>query len=482
MSETISTTVTNDMRLILSPDQIGREGEHNSAVFKIVSQPASLDPLACRAEVQIAGKKTYRLVTDGEFSLTNDITEVSGIGTLQLVYSNGDDILRKTTQATFHVSSSINAIDPSDPTFQDGLAQLQTAAFVAVTGTDSAATFYNLAGQPVGALPYPPGQGGGLDEATANLLYVRRDGTNTVVGDLRLLSEQGIDGAIGIVLGGRQATIGWENGTVLRRGTAGEGVYIADNNGANRTPVITQQNGDLTYLRRDGGQMTGPLITATGSGATNPGLGVGDNATGFYRAGGTLLLSVGGAMYTQWLQSPPSQMLTVPLNMATQAIQNLADPRAGAPGVMDAVNRRSMDAAVAGVPRPNSRTYLSNNVDLTTTAQVLIDQLFPVSDNAPRTVTVTFFPTFEGGTPSQFHDLIFTCSIAPLIEARCTVYPTANAYMQSPVRFAGTVTPAGNSIQVQMTVRLAAAVTGTLSIIGSGTDKRSYVTIEEQQN
>lgn len=492
----VRVAVLPDMSLHIAPTDIGRQGEHNSCVFRITRQPESLDGLACRAEVSIGGKKTYRLVIDGAFNLTNDITEVSGPGTLQLVYSDGTEVIRKTTLASFHVTTSIDAVDPSDPTFQDGLAQLQSQAFASVIdpppGGD-VATFFNISGSPAGYLRFPTAvTGGDLTEERADTLYLRLTGASMMQGSVGIA---GANRGITWEDSGRQGAL-YSTGTqlVLRLPEGDPPFVIEPNSGSAglRSPVLTQQAGDTryvlpqaldAYLLRAGGQMTGPLITATGTGLTNPGLGIGDNGTGFYRTGGTLLLSVGGALYTQYLASPPSVMMTVPLNMATQLITNVAD--AVAP--TDGANRRTVESMIATAlalqPRPNSRTYLTNTVDLlNTTAQILLDQLYPVANNAPRTIVVTVFPTFQGGTPSAFYDLIYTCSVAPLIEARSTVYPTAGAYMQSPVRFAATVTPNNNSIQVQIVVRLNAVATGPLTIVGSSTDKRSYATIEEMVN
>lgn len=97
------------------------------------------------------------------------------------------------------------------------------------------------------------------------------------------------------------------------------------------------------YARLDGAQMTGPLITMPGGSVTNPGLAIGDNATGFYRAGASLVLSVSGQIYAQWLGSPPSLMMTVPLNMATQQITNVGNPDAGASGNSAAMPRSYAD-------------------------------------------------------------------------------------------------------------------------------------------
>lgn len=490
--QVISVSVLDDMRLIIEPAEVARAAEHNAATFRIVRQPASLDAYVCRAEVQTAAGTNYRLVVDGEFLLTSDVA-VQGVNQLQLVYSDGADITRKTYKAPFHVSASINALDESDPEFQDGLGQITRAAFTDVRGTDTAATFYNIAGQEVAVLPYPPGQGGGIDEATGDLLYVRRDGANTMEADLRMIPAAGTDAPIEIVLGGRFATIGWDiGGTLLRRGQAGEPVSIANNDGSQRSQIVTEQSGDqryatlayteTAYARISGANFTGPIITAPGSSVTNPGLGIGDNATGFFRAGSTLLLTVGGALYAQWLGSPASLMMTVPLNMAaSNGITNLADPVAP----QDAVNRRTMDAAIAAIPGPivpASRVFIPNEITIATTPVEFFNQPFFTNDNAPRTIVVTVYPQFSGGQPSSFYDLEYSTNLSVGLIERSTVYPTAQGYMGGgqAVCFAATVTPVSSQIQVSLSVRMMAANPGPdLIQIGSRATQRSYVLIQE---
>src|SRR5215469_17134981 len=118
MSDTIDLAVLDDMRLFVSPQEIARDGDHNSAIFRVTQRPDTVDGMVCRAEVTTSnGTTTYRLVVNDEFTLTNEIS-VAGIGYLQLVYfTNQDTILKKTTVVPFHVSRSLNAIDESDPDF-----------------------------------------------------------------------------------------------------------------------------------------------------------------------------------------------------------------------------------------------------------------------------------------------------------------------------------------------------------------------------
>lgn len=196
----------------------------------------------------------------------------------------------------FYVDQQVSEGGPEGPPGADGLSAYQLAVAEGFEGSleEWLASLIGPQGEqgPQGADSMVPGPPGGRGEQ----------------GETGAEGPQGIQGLHG--LPGEPG----EQGPVGPQGPQGESENLGD------------------YLRRDGGQMTGVLITQPGGGLTNPGLAIGDNATGFYRQGTTLLLSVGGALYAQWLGAPASLMMIVPLNLSGQQISNVGDPSAGAPG------------------------------------------------------------------------------------------------------------------------------------------------------
>jgi hypothetical protein len=310
----ISLTVLDDMRLMISPAEVGRDSEHNSALFK-VTQPPALDQYACRAEVETAAGTTYRLVTNGEFALTNDMT-VRGPGRLQLVYSDGVDVIRKSTTASFHVTGSLNAVDESAPGFGDGLAQLQGSCFASADLVGLTINFYNLAGQLVSSVT---STAGGLPEVPeVNGAYARtRSGAVTAWTDFATMRVAGLDSP-------------QFAGSPTLTPTPAPG---ASNAVLANTEFVARD-----FLPRAGGQMSGPLIATSGGSLTNMGLAFGDNATGFYRTGNILVIGVSGAFIGQWLTN--MMQLNVPLMMGGQRVMSVADATA----VDDALNQRTADA------------------------------------------------------------------------------------------------------------------------------------------
>jgi hypothetical protein len=134
------------------------------------------------------------------------------------------------------------------------------------------------------------------------------------------------------------------------------------------------------YLARAGGQMTGPLIVATGTGVTNPGLAIGDNSTGFYRTGNVVIPVVSGQLVMQWFFD--SIMLAVPLNAGAQRIYNVQDAAAA----QDALNLRTGDARYLGksgdtmrgdlAMSPGTDIFLAQNptTDMQATPRIYVDQ------------------------------------------------------------------------------------------------------------
>jgi hypothetical protein len=97
----------------------------------------------------------------------------------------------------------------------------------------------------------------------------------------------------------------------------------------------------LGYLSTSGGQMTGPLITRDGGSATNPGLAIGENSTGFYRTGGAnslLVTTVSGVIVMQMQASLVAYFISV--NFTGKPLNAVGDP------VLpdDALNLRTGDA------------------------------------------------------------------------------------------------------------------------------------------
>ena len=353
----IRLTVLSNLSLGISPQVIGRDAENNSSIFRIVEQPTSLDSYVCRAEVQTPNGVTYRLVENGMFRLTSDMT-IAGTNYLQLVYSDGADILIKTTVAHFTITRSINAVDRSDPEFSDGLAQLQSAAFTSVQSPGppgyDVATFSNISGQPVGILHLPPLPGGGIDEETANALFLRLDGSRPMTGSIGFTGP-----ARGIVWGdsGLQGAM-YSTGSelVMRRPINDLDIMMEDNSGAaaSRSPILTEamgdtryltpNSGDARYLQLSGGSMTGPLISRSGGSLTNPGIGIGDNSTGFYKTGNFLVCTNGGA--GAWQASPTTGLSVFgALDMQNNRVSAVADPT----NAQDAVNVRTFNAAIEGL-------------------------------------------------------------------------------------------------------------------------------------
>ena len=107
----IRLTVTEAMRLRVEPLDVGWDGEQNARVFEI-SQPDLLNSYTCRVEIATAAGKSFHLVSDHKLPITSDIA-VRGLNSIQFVYYDGDEIVRKSSVAQYRVGRSINAIDRS---------------------------------------------------------------------------------------------------------------------------------------------------------------------------------------------------------------------------------------------------------------------------------------------------------------------------------------------------------------------------------
>jgi hypothetical protein len=104
------------------------------------------------------------------------------------------------------------------------------------------------------------------------------------------------------------------------------------------------------YLAKSGGQMAGPLITRDGGSATNPGIAIGENTTGFYRTAGNLLVTtVSGQIVTQI--QPTLAAFFLPVNLTGQRLQAVGDATAAD----DALNLRTADGRYLSQPAADVR-------------------------------------------------------------------------------------------------------------------------------
>lgn len=494
----VSLTVLSDMRLVIEPTQIARGGEHNSALFKIVSQPSSLDPYACRAEVETLEGSTYRLVVDGEFRLTIDMA-VTGIGRLQLVYSDGVDLTRKTNIAQFTVTPSINAVDPSDPEFQDGLAELQSRVFAGASITGSILAFQNLGGLDVDQVTLPAGSGGGIDDVPpASGAYAR---TRTPAGtewiDFNTLRVASLDNP--------QFT--------------GTPTAPSPPPGDTSPRLATAQFVAANFLDRAGGAMSGPFVSSFGAEVTNVGLGIGDQSTGFFRVGSTLILSVGGALTMQFFPAT-GVMMTAPLSMAAQRITALGDAtladdalnrrvadarylQLAAGGIVtspvqyyftpvvpnDAVNKLYVDAAVSGVVAPTAlRTiaYTPNEITIVGTATTFLDVNFPIPPTGLRNVLVTVTPIFASNDApgTSTWQVIYATPLVAL-ESPVLAYKLgsdATGFIRAPAVFTAGVDASSGTIRVLLNARLSGPGNPLTQVGVGGTiapNMRTIVTVQD---
>jgi hypothetical protein len=97
------------------------------------------------------------------------------------------------------------------------------------------------------------------------------------------------------------------------------------------------------YLDKSGGQMTGSLIARDGGSATNPGLAVGDNSTGFYRSGQLLVTTVSGQIVMQI--QPTITAFFISVNLTGKPLNAVGDPVLAD----DALNLRTGDARYAPI-------------------------------------------------------------------------------------------------------------------------------------
>jgi hypothetical protein len=267
--------------------------------------------------------------------------------------------------------------------------------------------------------------GDALNLRTGDARYLQLATGGSVRGDIQLIAASGIDGEIGIDLGGRFARIYWGNGIVLRRGGGGESAFIENNNGSNRSEIITQQLGDTRYLQLAGGGIV----------------------------------------------AGPVQILTTPV------IGN------------DAANKTYVDQAVAAAVAPTAfRTFAFTPNDFTIAAPSAATPFLDVNVTLPgglRNILISIDPVFAANDPQGTMWELFYSTDLIALESSVVAYKITNntaAFFRSSAKLAAAVDASAGSVRVVLRVRCTtlgtlltqAGVGGTLA-----PTMRTFVTVQD---
>lgn len=298
---------------------------------------------------------------------------------------------------------------------------------------------------------------------------------------------------------------------------------------ADDTEAVTKRYADALvpdidfspYIRKDGGVMTGPFITSYGADVTKVGLGIGDESTGFFRVGTTLVLSVNGALTMQFLATATA-MITVPLSMALQKITSLADATAAgdalnvrtadarylqlvAGGIVqgalqlahipvaltDAATKQYVDGAIAASPNA-LRTFAFTPNEFTINAPTAATIFLDVNVTLPgglRNVLISIDPIFASpdppGLPTQWE--IYYSTDLILIESPVYVYKIAanppTAMFRAPVKLTAAVDATSGVVRVTLRVRCPSPSAAPLIQVGAGgtiaPNMRTIVTVQD---
>jgi len=267
--------------------------------------------------------------------------------------------------------------------------------------------------------------GDALNLRTGDARYLQLATGGSVRGDIQLIAASGIDGEIGIDLGGRFARIYWGNGIVLRRGGGGESAFIENNNGSNRSEIITQQLGDTRYLQLAGGGIV----------------------------------------------AGPVQILTTPV------IGN------------DAANKTYVDQAVAAAVAPTAfRTFAFTPNDFTIAAPSAATPFLDVNvtlPGGPRNILISIDPVFASNDPQGTMWELFYSTDLIALESSVVAYKITNntaAFFRSSAKLAAAVDASAGSVRVILRVRCTTLGSPLIQVGNGGTlapTMRTFVTVQD---
>lgn len=252
------------------------------------------------------------------------------------------------------------------------------------------------------------------------------------------------------------------------------------------------------YSRRDGtvglrlyvsagGGAWSPMAEETGAPFALSGTETGDNATGFLRAGDSLVMEINGAdaRYLQPAGADARYLSLAVGGIVAGPVQFLTPPILAT----DAVTKGFVDQAIAGVTTPTAlRTlaYTPNEIMLDAFGSFFLDVNFPVPvGGGLRNILVIIDPVFASNDPpgSAPWQVIYSTNLIGL-QSTVVAYKFTNdptSMIRAPARFTAAIDATPGTVRVLLNARVIGG--GTLIQVGVGgtiaPELRTIVTVQD---